>query len=214
MVNKYKLAKMEVLAFKNGLRLHRDAISLFNLRSYPSVYFLSILALEEFGKAEALSHFLFYWSESPFTEQELQDWFLELYKHPFKHHAFFRGRLPMASIKRLKNSLIKVDQLEILKQNSVYVGLPKNKRVVNLKGKINLPSRIKQSQAKEQITVVNDYLLEQAIGNINQFLSVDNWVISRMLNRKFLQKFEKNWPYKSFGIKKLIRRFPTKKAVR
>jgi len=191
---------MEILAFKNGLRLHNDAIKLFNSKSYPSAYFLSVLALEEFGKAEALSHFLFYWADSPFTEQELQDWFSELYRHPFKHRAFYRDRVPMVSLKRMKTAWDKVGVIEFLKQNSVYVGLPKHRRLINLKGKINNPFRVKREKAAKQITVVNDYLIGLALGHIHQYMGVDNEGIQRLLNRPVFAKLNKLWKFKSREI--------------
>lgn len=204
MVRKYKLAKMEVLAFRNGIRLHQDAISLFRLRSYPTAYFLSILSLEEFGKADALSHFLFYWSESPLTEKELQDWFLELYKHPFKQKAFYRGRLTMSSLKRLESEWKKIGMIEMLKQNSAYVGLPKNNRLVNLKGKINNPFKVKKEKAEKQITVINDYLIELTLGQIHKHLGIDNEGVQKLLNRKFLSKLYGRWESKGQEIKRQI----------
>lgn len=206
LVRKNKLYRMEALAFRNGLRLHFDAINLFFLKSYPSAYFLSILSLEEFGKAEALSHFLFYWAESPLSDKDVQEWFAELYKHPFKQHAFYRGRLPLFSIKRLDNALKKVGMLELLKQNSVYVGLPKQKKVVNLKGKINNPFKVNKLKAEQQITIINDYLVELALGQIHKHEGVDNPVIENILNRTFLTKLESKWEKKSWDLKLKIKR--------
>jgi len=203
-VSKLKLSRMEILAFKNGLRLHNDAIRLFNSKSYPSAYFLSVLALEEFGKAEALSYFLFYWANSPFTEQELQDWFSELYRHPFKHRAFYRDRVPRGSLKRMKTAWDKVGMIELLKQNSVYVGLPKNRRLINLRGKINSPFGVKREKAAKQITVVNDYLIGLALGHIHKYMGVDNEGIQRLLNRPFLAKLNRVWKLKGWEMKKEI----------
>ena len=45
---------MASLAFKNGLRIHNDSIVLFNNKSYSTAYFLSVLAIEEFGKVQLL----------------------------------------------------------------------------------------------------------------------------------------------------------------
>lgn len=57
-VNLKKLEKMEELTFKNALRLHFDSITMYKNRSYPTAYFLSILALEELGKASLLDDFV------------------------------------------------------------------------------------------------------------------------------------------------------------
>src|SRR5437016_9472596 len=96
-INKYKLARLEVATFQNGLRLHFDAIRLFQGRSYPSAFQLSVLALEEFGKAEMVSWYLFYWASSPLTETEVRMWVNDLYAHPIKQRMFFRDHLMSGS---------------------------------------------------------------------------------------------------------------------
>ena len=58
-VNLRKIDRMAVLAFKNSLRLHEDAIILFNKHRFPSAYTLSVLSLEELGKYFSLEDFFF-----------------------------------------------------------------------------------------------------------------------------------------------------------
>lgn len=43
-INLKKLDRMELLAFQNGLRLHRDAILLYKEKRYPSAFYLSVLS--------------------------------------------------------------------------------------------------------------------------------------------------------------------------
>ena len=44
-INLLKISKMEGLAFKNALRLHEDSSILFKEKSYPTAFFLSVLAI-------------------------------------------------------------------------------------------------------------------------------------------------------------------------
>ena len=59
-VNSHKIERMSVLALKNAIRLHSDSVVLFNNRSYPSAFFLSVLALEEIGKTFQLMDFYYH----------------------------------------------------------------------------------------------------------------------------------------------------------
>lgn len=59
-INLRKIDKMAGLSFENGLRLHFDSIVLFNSKSSPSAFFLSVLAIEEIGKSFLLTDFLFH----------------------------------------------------------------------------------------------------------------------------------------------------------
>jgi AbiV family abortive infection protein len=53
-ISYYKLRRIVYLALKNAIRLHLDSIFLFKNKSYPSALQLSILTLEELGKAKEL----------------------------------------------------------------------------------------------------------------------------------------------------------------
>ena len=53
----YKFKKIATESFKNGLRLHFDSILLYNNKSFPSAFQLSVLALEEFSKSYWVEHY-------------------------------------------------------------------------------------------------------------------------------------------------------------
>ncbi|WP_431217561.1 AbiV family abortive infection protein [Puia sp. P3] len=77
---------MAVLSLENTVRLHLDSILLFKNGSFPSSFQLSVLALEEFGKAKALNDFI--WNAT--THGNKRDYAFEmkylerLYNHPLE----------------------------------------------------------------------------------------------------------------------------------
>jgi AbiV family abortive infection protein len=58
-VNLDKIDKMALVIFRNAIRLHLDSITLFRNNSFPSAFFLSVIALEELGKIFLITDFLF-----------------------------------------------------------------------------------------------------------------------------------------------------------
>ena len=188
-----KVDKMAGLSFENGLRLHFDSISLFENKSYPSAYFLSVLAIEEIGKAFLIEDFLWHSLCDGRMEKEWEEKFLErIYFHTAKQSSFARTfDSPIATSRFFK--LLYKGELEIFKQNSVYVGLARNKRKVNLKSRINNPLKIDQTKAQKQITNVNDCLLEFTLGVIEQVYSVDSSCVENLLNKRLLSKLKGKW---------------------
>jgi hypothetical protein len=51
-------------------------------------------------------------------------------------------------------------QLELKKQRSIYVGLDRVNGKIDVNGRISSPTRIKQSDAKQMISLLNDYLID------------------------------------------------------
>lgn len=192
-INLNKVDKMAGLSFENGLRLHFDSILLFENKSYPSAYFLSVLAIEEIGKAFLIEDFLWHSLYDGRMEKEWEEKFLErIYFHTAKQSSFARTfDSPIATSRFFK--LLYKGELEIFKQNSVYVGLARNKRKVNLKSRINNPLKIDQTKAQKQITNVNDCLLEFTLGVIEQVYSVDSSCIENLLNKRLLSKLKGKW---------------------
>jgi len=192
-INLNKVDKMAGLSFENGLRLHFDSILLFENKSYPSAHFLSVLAIEEIGKAFLIEDFLWHSLCDGRMEEEWEEKFLErIYFHTAKQSSFARTfDSPIATSRFFK--LLYKGELEIFKQNSVYVGLARNKRKVNLKSRINNPLKIDQTKAQKQITNVNDCLLEVTLGVIEQVRGVDSSCIESLLNKRLLSKLKGKW---------------------
>jgi len=161
-LSRYKFKRLATESFRNGLRLHFDSILLFNNGSYPAALQLSILALEEFSKSYWIEHY--YYSSitnDGFPDSEFeQKWLKLLYIHTEKHQAFvgwgWSYEYQDTFVESLRNG-----KIEMLKQVSTYVGLERNKGRIETKGRISSPFKIKISDAKKYISVLNDYLLDR-----------------------------------------------------
>jgi len=75
----------------------------------------------------------------------------------------------------------------------VYVGLAKNKRKINLKGRINNPLKIDQMKSQKQITNVNDCLLVFTLGVMKQVYIIDSYCVENLLNKRLLSKLKGKW---------------------
>jgi len=158
----YKFKKIATESYKNGLRLHFDSILLYKNKSFPSAFQLSVLALEELSKSYWVEHY--YYSSitnNNFPDKEFeQEWLNLLYFHPKKQKAFFGwGMSRDYSSKFIK--MIENGELEIKKQKATYVGLKKNKKVIDVNSKVSLPTQIKELDARQLISLLNDYLKDQ-----------------------------------------------------
>jgi AbiV family abortive infection protein len=188
-----KVDKMAGLSFENGLRLHFDSILLFENKCYPSAYFLSVLAIEEVGKAFLIEDFLWHSVCDGRMEKEWEEKFLErIYFHTAKQASFARNLVWPISTSKFFGSLYK-GELEILKQNSVYVGLARDRGKINLKSRINNPLKVDRLKAQKQITNVNDCLLELTLGVMKQVYGVDSSCIENLLNKRLLSKLRGKW---------------------
>lgn len=193
-VNLTKIEKMAYLALKNGLRLHKDSIILFNKKRYPSAYFFSILAVEEVGKFFLLEDFWWHSIIEGRMEGEWEERFLGLiYSHREKQWNFtynFDGPLSNANFAK---SIVS-GRLEKVKQNAIYVGLPKQAGKVKLRGRINNPSNITRKRAEKQITDVNDRIIKFILGVSKDIYSVETVQAQKMLNRNLYKRLRKEWP--------------------
>jgi AbiV family abortive infection protein len=208
-VNLNKIDKMAGLTFRNVLRLHFDSIVLFKNESFPSAFFLSVLALEELGKYYMLDHFLFHSRvDGRMGEDWDRKWLNDIFSHKSKQLVFTNtNRFD------LSNNFIKTvyeGKLEIEKQNSVYVGLPKQNREINLSGKIKNPFKINLSKSKKQITLMNDNLLEQCLLVVKEAGSLDSYYAEELINFNLVELIETSW---SFNSKKAINRIKKLKEL-
>jgi AbiV family abortive infection protein len=154
-LSKYKWKRLAKESLINALRLHRDAIILFNAGSYPSAYQLSVLSLEEFAKAKWIEHY--YWTSItncglPGAESE-QAWLKLLYMHSEKQYAFV-GR-DMFEYSPALVEFIKSGKLERRKQQAVYVGLERDRKSIHVNSRIAVPTSIRQKEAKQLISWIN-----------------------------------------------------------
>ena len=201
-----KIDRLAALAFRNALRLHFDSIILFNNKSYPSAFFLSILALEELGKVFILDDFLWHSKVNgrfnDIQDEELRKEFgsdLEaaFLKRIFQHHhkqqkfAYVTdGPLPST---KFFEQLCKGD-FEIVKQNAVYAGLARKKGGIDLKSRIKNPLKIDHPKAQRQITLLNDTFQWIVLSNIKQaYFELDTDSVNRLMTRALLRKLKSKW---------------------
>ncbi|RCW60975.1 AbiV family abortive infection protein [Marinobacter nauticus] len=158
-VSKYKLNRIATEALRNAIRLHFDSILLYENGSFPSAFQLSVLALEEFSKANWVDHYI--WTSETnegYEDAEFeQGWLKLLYLHPAKQWNFVARETDDYSPNFV--SLIQNRQLEEKKQNSIYVGLSRAKGKIDADSRISTPWRIKQKDARQVISIINDELL-------------------------------------------------------
>jgi AbiV family abortive infection protein len=158
-ISKYKLVRMASEALRNSLRLHFDAVLLYENASYPSAFQLSVLSLEEFAKAKWVEDYV--WTSETnggYPDEDFeQKWLGLLYSHPEKQWAFIAREVFDYSPRFA--DFIKHRQLEEKKQRSVYVGLARNGRSVDVKSRISTPTRIGRRDASQLISLVNSEFL-------------------------------------------------------
>lgn len=195
---------MAGMAFKNGLKLHDDSITLFNSKSYSTAFFLSVLALEEFGKAYMLDNMWFHkrLNENSSYKYELKE-IKQLYEHKTKQLYFIQNvRWSERQNKLLQE--IEKGSFEILKQNSIYVGLKKLNNKIVFEKNLNNPSRHNKSKTRDLITLINDKLLIDCISEIEEFGGPDIDSVSRQLNKKLYNKLLWAWPLKEKRTEKRL----------
>jgi len=199
-ISKYKLNKIATESLRNTIRLHLDSVLLYENGSYPSALQLSVLALEEFSKANWVDHYI--WSSEtnegyPDAEFE-QEWLKLLYLHPKKQWSFVARETDDYSPKFI--SLIQSRKLEEKKQNAIYVGLSRSKGKIDTDSRVSTPWEIKQKDAKQFISIINDELLRICARiEEDEFYFEGGKDMDEVFDYEIYKKLLK-WPHKS-GIK-------------
>jgi len=198
-LSKYKFKKFATEALLNGLRLHFDSVLLFKNNSFPTALQISIIAIEEIAKAKWVEHYY----DSSITNDGFpskkfeQKWLKLLYYHPKKQYEFLARELFEFSPKFVE--FVKTGQLELQKQKATYVGLEKKKGNVDINSRISIPNKVKKSDAKKIISLLNDVLIEICEIKIlhESYFGIEE--MDNIINNELLEKL-KIWNFKS-GIK-------------
>lgn len=158
--SRYKLIRIATESLRNSLRLLFDAVLLFDNGSYPSVFQLSVLSLEEFAKARWVEHYV--WTPETnegYPDQKFeQSWLKLLYLHPEKQMAYIAREIFEYSPKFA--DFIEKRGLEEKKQNAVYVGLSRSKGTVDTTSRISTPARIKKRDASQMISLTGSEFID------------------------------------------------------
>ena len=152
---------------KNGIRLHFDSILLYENKRYPTAHFVSVLSMEEVGKAIALEFYVWNSKVNPRSDPKSQNEWLAvlLTDHRNKQLAFMRNVWHNSDAMKKLTESIQAKQLDTLKQNAMYVGISKPQAgKARTEGKIHTPERvIDKPKARRQLLLVHEYLLEEAV---------------------------------------------------
>lgn len=193
-VNLRKIERMAVLAFRNALRLHEDAIRLFTLRSYPSAYALSVFAAEEIGKFILLEHVV--WNtrvNGRGTAEDEHAWLKLMLDHRVKQ-SHFAGHAEVSTFGKPIVRRIWSGELERKKHRALYVGLPTiERKKINLRGRILAPHTVSRSAAEEQITLVNDFIVTFATGVACEAMITDLASMKSVLTLRLVNRLIRRW---------------------
>lgn len=161
-------AEMAIFSFQNAIKLHNDSWILYKNKSYSTAYYISVVALEEFGKMQLLNTHAFYGQvadDCNFRDLDFENELNNIRSHVFKQQNaiedfVFHGSLETE--KRFQHILSK--QYNKTKENSIYVGFRKSNR-----GNIKIinPLEITRKQALYQISLVQELILD-AIVNVKK----------------------------------------------
>ena len=188
-LSRYKFKRLARESLRNSLRLHSDAILLYENSSYPSAFQLAVLALEELAKAKWVSHYCYTSiTNEGFSDADFeQPWLALLYSHTEKQYAFLAREVFDYSPKLVK--FVKSKKLELKKQQSIYVSLDRMKNKIDVTGRISIPERIKDKN--EFLEIFNSVFINVECFGVEEVDSVIN---------SEEHQFLFTWPHKT-GLK-------------
>ena len=179
-------------------------LSLISKHFHP--LFFSVLSLEEFGKVFLLADFLYNSRVEGRMEKEWEEKdILRIFSHRLKLYSFTYHseiNLPRHFINMVYNG-----DIEIRKQNSLYVGLIKTKGKIDLEGKITNPFKIDERKAKKQITLVNDCFLEMILGKLKGQYIIDSDTVENLMNKFLYSLVRSKCEYVTPKVKRRLAQF-------
>lgn len=187
------LTDWAILAFKNGLRLHFDAATLFKNEAYSSSVLLSVLAMEEFSKHGSLSSYVFSTDHDGPNEKVDDDGYIKkLYDHTFKQAFFFsRDGLVDAYQEPEKYKEAKNRFYESLKHNATYVGYDRGRKGgIKFSDGLLHPDQIDREIAFKQLSLVNAALIKITQAHLGEAYSFDEEEVNDLLDEDLLEKLK------------------------
>ena len=209
-VNLDKIDKMALITFQNVVRLHLDSITLFMANSYPSAFYLSVIALEELGKIFLISDFLYdsrvtgryneYKSEELFRVfgKNLEEGYFKkiVFNHKRKQFHFVRtfDREDKPSTQYFKK--IADGTIENEKQNSLYVGLKRFGKKIDMKSPIINPLKLTKKTSEYQINLIHKCLLELTLYVWVEAWTTDSNYLDDYLDANIYNDLKTKWDIK------------------
>lgn len=191
-----KIRRVATASFENAVRLHEDAVLLFEEDRIPSSLHTSALSIEELGKYLLYEEVWWHNRIGPkWDEAEIQRWLRRTYSHKAKQ-IWFAGEAMDLFVSKTLVHIILTGELEQIKQNSTYVGLPRSKKGVDFRKRLMTPFRASKKRTMDFITAVNDYLIVMSLGTRKGVYTVevpeiDDWLAGQSFERHFREL----WPH-------------------
>jgi AbiV family abortive infection protein len=200
-----KIQRIATASFKNAVRLHEDAILLFKNDRIPSALQMSALSIEEIGKY--FMHEDVWWlnrTGGTWSIEDMQQFLRGVYSHTSKQ-SWFAGQVDSPFVSKPLLRILQTGELENIKQKATYVGMPRKGKNINFDKRLTSPNRTSRRRAKDFITMVNDYIIELAVGTRKGFYSldiyeIDDWLAELETERHFLEL----WPLMRKTTKKRL----------
>ncbi|HUU15907.1 MAG TPA: AbiV family abortive infection protein [Sedimentisphaerales bacterium] len=200
-----KVRRVARASFENAVRLHEDAVLLFDEERIPSALHTTALSIEELGK-----YFLYeevWWhnmSDPKWDEVEIQRWLRSTYSHTAKQ-TWFAGQAKDFFVSKTVVQILVTGELEQIKQKSTYVGLPRKKIGVDFRKRLMTPFRASKKRTMDLITAVNDYLIVLSLGIRKGAYMVELPEIDDLLaEQSFERHFRELWPHMRPSTKRHI----------
>jgi len=202
-----KIQRIAIASFKNAVRLHEDAVLLFNRGRIPSALLMSALSMEEIGK-----YFLFenvWWHnriDGIWSIEDMQQFLRGGYSHTSKQ-SYFARHVDSPFVSKQLIRILETGELEKIKQKATYVGMPRKGKNINFDKRLTSPKQTSRHRTEDFITMVNDFIIELAVGIRKGFYSldiyeIDDWLAEPETERHFLEL----WPLMREATKKRLER--------
>ena len=202
-----KIQRIATASFKNAVRLHEDAVLLFNRGRIPSALLMSALSMEEIGK-----YFMFedvWWHnriDGIWSIEDMQQFLRGGYSHTSKQ-SWFASHVDSPFVSKQLIRILQTGELENIKQKATYVGMPRKGKNINFDKHLTSPKQTSRNRTEDFITMVNDYIIELAVGIRKGFYSldiyeIDDWLAEPETERHFLEL----WPLMREATKKRLER--------
>jgi AbiV family abortive infection protein len=200
-----KIRRIATASFENAVRLHEDAILLFKKDRIPSALLMSALSIEEIGK-----YFMYedvWWhnrTEGTWSIEDMQQFLRDVYSHMSKQR-WFAGQVDRPFVSKPLLRILETGELENIKQKATYVGMPRKGKNINFDKRLTSPKQTSRRLAEDFITMVNDYIIDLAVGIRKGYYSldipeIDNWLAELETERHFLEL----WPSMRKATKKRL----------
>lgn len=178
------MQELAILSLQNSLRLHCDSYILYQHKSFPSAYFMSVMALEELGKMKILNilaYLAIIYEENELQKDIIFSWFKKIYSHTNKQHnsinygafyetvikpnsflkSFFHEEfVDKESIPQRYQHILKA-RYDSKKQSAMYVGIEEDSDSYYYA--TNPVEEITKSLALNQIAIVQELLMEDIL---------------------------------------------------